>query len=186
MIVRLFHQSSTRKKILPIGKMQQSIFDFGTLGQPNDVDFNVPTPINETHQERRNRLARERRARQRTQQNPYPTGESARDRKNRLARERYARSRDARMRSRQVIDALIINETRQERRNRLARERRTRQRTQRNPYPIGESARDRKNRFHRFHQEIEKIDARLQSRQVIDARLTGEREMQADEVGPFR
>ena len=78
------------------------------------------------------------------------------------------------------------NETRQERRNRLARERRTRQRTQRNPYPIGESARDRKNRFHRFHQEIEKIDARLQSRQVIDARLAGEREMQADEVGPFR
>lgn len=94
---------------------QRSIIDFGTLGQTNNIDFGVVAPANETRRERRNRLARERRARQRAirqAQSPYPIvpGESQRDRRNRLARERRAMQRSARNRSRRAIDDQLAGE----------------------------------------------------------------------------
>ena len=106
---------------------QRSIFDFVTPATvPMPLVFPPVTATFETARERRNRSARERRARNRAQQQVQAQeNETARERRNRLARERYARKRDARQ------------------------------------------LRDR-------------------SRRAIDARLAGERELQADEDGPFR
>lgn len=94
---------------------QKSILDFGTLVTQAGVNeiFATEPLRHETPRERRNRLARERRARTRAQRQalyPIPAdqlNETKNDRRNRLARERRARKKEIRARSKRAIDDRI-------------------------------------------------------------------------------
>ena len=88
---------------------QRSIFDFGALTQPSPSNM-LPAfgSQQETKRERRNRLARERRARKRvvqTQEERARLVEERRLNRNRRRREIYAAKRDRRARSKAAIDA---------------------------------------------------------------------------------